>query len=37
MVPVDAIFERHGIHGPWTEIPATGIANRIYASACSTT
>jgi len=30
--PVDAILSRHGLRGPWQELPATGIANRIYAT-----
>jgi aminoglycoside phosphotransferase (APT) family kinase protein len=30
--PVDAILARHGIRGPWQQLPATGIANRIYAT-----
>jgi hypothetical protein len=29
---VDAMFARHGIPGPWAPVPATGIANRIYAT-----
>lgn len=32
MDPVDAIFERHGIRGAWTELRTTGIANRVYAT-----
>lgn len=27
---VDALFARHGVRGPWTELQATGVANRIY-------
>jgi aminoglycoside phosphotransferase (APT) family kinase protein len=30
--PVDAILSHHGVRGPWQELPATGIANRIYAT-----
>ena len=30
--PVDAILAHHGIRGPWQQLPATGIANRIYAT-----
>jgi aminoglycoside phosphotransferase (APT) family kinase protein len=30
--PVDAIFARHGVRGPWEPLRATGIANRIYAT-----
>jgi aminoglycoside phosphotransferase (APT) family kinase protein len=30
--PVDTILSHHGLHGPWQELPATGIANRIYAT-----
>jgi aminoglycoside phosphotransferase (APT) family kinase protein len=30
--PVDAILARHGVRGPWAPLPATGIANRIYAT-----
>jgi len=30
--PVDAILAHHGVSGPWQELPATGIANRIYAT-----
>ena len=30
--PVDAILSHHGLRGPWQELPATGIANRIYAT-----
>lgn len=29
---VDALFARHGIRGPWAPLPATGIANRVYAT-----
>jgi aminoglycoside phosphotransferase (APT) family kinase protein len=29
---VDALFARHGIPGPWAPLPATGIANHIYAT-----
>src|SRR5262249_23915275 len=29
---VDAMFERHGIPGPWAPMRATGVANRIYAT-----
>jgi len=31
--PVDAMLARHGVRGPWTALPSTGIANRIYATA----
>ncbi len=31
--PVDAILAAHSIPGPWTELPTTGVANRIYATA----
>lgn len=30
--PVDDILRAHGITGPWAALPATGIANRIYAT-----
>lgn len=30
--PVDAILAHHGIRGPWQQLPATGIANRVYAT-----
>lgn len=30
--PVDAILSHHGLRAPWQELPATGIANRIYAT-----
>ena len=30
--PVDAIFALYGIAEPWVAMPATGIANRIYAT-----
>jgi len=30
--PVDAILAHHGLRGPWQQLPATGIANRIYAT-----
>ncbi len=30
--PVDAILSAHGIPGPWSELPSTGVANRIYAT-----
>jgi aminoglycoside phosphotransferase (APT) family kinase protein len=30
--PVDAILAHHGLRGSWQELPATGIANRIYAT-----
>lgn len=30
--PVDAILAHHGLQGPWQQLPATGIANRIYAT-----
>ena len=30
--PVDDILAHHGIGGPWETLPATGIANRIYAT-----
>src|SRR5688572_20896349 len=29
---VDALLAQHGIHDPWTPLPATGVANRIYAT-----
>jgi aminoglycoside phosphotransferase (APT) family kinase protein len=29
---VDALFAQHGIRGPWAPMPATGIANTIYAT-----
>jgi aminoglycoside phosphotransferase (APT) family kinase protein len=29
---VDALFARHRIPGPWVPLPATGVANRIYAT-----
>jgi aminoglycoside phosphotransferase (APT) family kinase protein len=31
--PVDAILARHGVPGPWSALPSTGVANRIYATA----
>lgn len=31
--PVDDILRLHGFSGPWQLLPATGIANRIYATA----
>lgn len=30
--PVDAMLARHGVRRPWTALPSTGIANRIYAT-----
>jgi aminoglycoside phosphotransferase (APT) family kinase protein len=30
---VDRILARHGVRGPWAPLQATGIANRIYATA----
>jgi aminoglycoside phosphotransferase (APT) family kinase protein len=30
--PVDDILSHHGLHAPWTILPATGVANRIYAT-----
>lgn len=29
---VDAMFAAHGIRGPWAPLPATGVANRVYAT-----
>jgi hypothetical protein len=29
---VDAMFVTHGIPGPWEPLPATGVANLIYAT-----
>ena len=31
--PVDKILSHHGICGPWAPLHATGLANRIYATA----
>jgi aminoglycoside phosphotransferase (APT) family kinase protein len=31
--PVDDILSHHGLHEPWVILPATGVANRIYATA----
>jgi fructosamine-3-kinase len=31
--PVEEILRAHRINGPWAPLPATGIANRIYATA----
>lgn len=30
--PVDEILAYHGCQGPWQQLPATGVANRIYAT-----
>jgi aminoglycoside phosphotransferase (APT) family kinase protein len=30
--PVDAILNYHSCQGPWQQLPATGVANRIYAT-----
>lgn len=30
--PVDDILRHHGVLAPWTVLPATGVANRIYAT-----
>jgi aminoglycoside phosphotransferase (APT) family kinase protein len=30
--PVDEILTHHGCQGPWQQLPATGVANRIYAT-----
>jgi aminoglycoside phosphotransferase (APT) family kinase protein len=30
--PVDEILAHHGCQGPWQPLPATGVANRIYAT-----
>ena len=30
--PVDAMFARYGFSGPWSPLPPTGVANRIYAT-----
>ncbi len=30
--PVDAILATYSIDGPWEPLPATGVANRIYAT-----
>ena len=30
--PVDTILRAYGIHDPWVMLPATGVANRIYAT-----
>jgi aminoglycoside phosphotransferase (APT) family kinase protein len=30
--PVTTILAAHGIHDPWFALPATGVANRIYAT-----
>ena len=29
---VDAMFETHGVPGPWEVLPATGVANHIVAT-----
>jgi len=29
---VDAMFEQHGVRGPWEVLPATGLANHIFAT-----
>ena len=29
---VDAMFETHGVPGPWEVLPATGVANHIFAT-----
>jgi aminoglycoside phosphotransferase (APT) family kinase protein len=29
---VDPMFARYGIAGPWAAMPATGVANRVYAT-----
>lgn len=29
---IDALFARHGIREPWVPLPATGVANHIYAT-----
>lgn len=29
---IDAMFARHGVSGPWQELPSTGVANRIFAT-----
>lgn len=29
---VDAMFEQHGVPGPWEVLPATGLANHIFAT-----
>ncbi len=29
---IDAMFANHGVPGPWTALPSTGVANRIYAT-----
>lgn len=29
---VDAILAKHGIQGPWEQLPSTGVANWIYAT-----
>ena len=30
---IDAMFVMHGVRGPWAPLRATGVANRIYATA----
>lgn len=30
--PVDAMLAQYGFSGPWSALPATGVANRIYAT-----
>ena len=30
--PIDEILEACGLKGPWEPLPATGLANRIYAT-----
>jgi aminoglycoside phosphotransferase (APT) family kinase protein len=29
---IAAMFARHGVLGPWEELPSTGVANRIFAT-----
>jgi Ser/Thr protein kinase RdoA (MazF antagonist) len=29
---VDTMFARHGVAGPWAPLPATGVANLVYAT-----
>ena len=30
---VDGILRHHGLHAPWSPLPSTGVANRVYATA----
>lgn len=29
---IDALFSEHGVAGPWVPLPATGLANHVYAT-----